>query len=231
MRYPDFEARVWAVGQVVSAKAALELLAERAEPKSGKPWPEFAEYACFACHHDLKQPSPRQNRGFVGQLPGTLIWNPWYVEMLPILGRESPSVAVAADSPLWRLRQGMDNLRPDRARVAAQGREAASPFPDWARTAAAHPWGVAEARQALKDLATATVPPSWESAAQRYLALGAMFHALTDLDQHQSDPDLRRSIKGLADPLRFPPGYDSPASFDLRSFAEKLETLRKQLGP
>src|SRR5262249_44082077 len=42
----------WLVGEVVSAHAALELLAHRAE-KTAKPWPEFAEYDCFACHHNL----------------------------------------------------------------------------------------------------------------------------------------------------------------------------------
>jgi hypothetical protein len=44
---PDFEARAWAVGQVVSAQAALALLGHRARTTSS-PWPEFAEYDCFA---------------------------------------------------------------------------------------------------------------------------------------------------------------------------------------
>src|SRR5262245_20246109 len=45
--------RAWAHGQAASAQAALELLAFRAAEKNGRPWPEFAEYDCFACHHDL----------------------------------------------------------------------------------------------------------------------------------------------------------------------------------
>src|SRR5262249_35051891 len=53
---PDFEARAWAVGQVVSAQAALALLKHRAST-TRSPWPEFAEYECFACHHDLREPS------------------------------------------------------------------------------------------------------------------------------------------------------------------------------
>ena len=71
-RYPDFEARAWLVGQAVSAQTALELLADRAEQagQRKKPWPEFAEYACFACHHDLKEPSPRQQLGYRGRVPG-----------------------------------------------------------------------------------------------------------------------------------------------------------------
>ena len=58
---PDFEARAWAVGQAASAQAALDLLAYRAEEKHGRPWPEFAEYDCFACHHsDLRQHVPNR---------------------------------------------------------------------------------------------------------------------------------------------------------------------------
>jgi hypothetical protein len=51
------EARLWLVGQFACAAGSLELLEYRAS--STKPnvvWPEFAESACFACHHDLSRP-------------------------------------------------------------------------------------------------------------------------------------------------------------------------------
>jgi hypothetical protein len=55
----DFEARAWAVGQLVTVKAALELLTERAGDAS-RTWPEFAEYDCAACHRDLhRERQPR----------------------------------------------------------------------------------------------------------------------------------------------------------------------------
>src|SRR5262249_10930446 len=58
-------AKVWAIGQVVSAKASLDLLADRAERADKAPWPEFAAYACNSCHADLQHPSWRQSaRGF-----------------------------------------------------------------------------------------------------------------------------------------------------------------------
>jgi hypothetical protein len=59
-KYSDFEARAWLLGQVVSAKAALDLLKYRADPEHGKPWPEFAEYGCFACHHNLQDQAGRR---------------------------------------------------------------------------------------------------------------------------------------------------------------------------
>ena len=58
----DFEARAWATGQLVAASSAMELLAHRADPVTGKTWPEFAEFDCFACHHDLQPSSWRQKK-------------------------------------------------------------------------------------------------------------------------------------------------------------------------
>src|SRR5262249_7174292 len=56
---PALEAQVWAIGQVVSAQAAVKVLQHRAAA-ADKPWPEFAEYDCFACHHSLSAPNWRQ---------------------------------------------------------------------------------------------------------------------------------------------------------------------------
>src|SRR5262249_53689511 len=63
---PDFDAQVWAVGQVVSMQASLQLLEHRAAaPKA--PWPEFAEYDCFACHHDLADQKWRRDPKYLDQ--------------------------------------------------------------------------------------------------------------------------------------------------------------------
>ena len=62
-----FTAKLWTVSQLVSAQAAVDVLnyrAKQTEAPSRKqtPWPEFAEYDCFACHHNLAQPSWRQRQ-------------------------------------------------------------------------------------------------------------------------------------------------------------------------
>lgn len=58
----DFEARAWLIGQLVTTRAGLELLAARAEDKS-KPWPEYAEHDCAACHHNLSAALARKPKG------------------------------------------------------------------------------------------------------------------------------------------------------------------------
>jgi Cytochrome c554 and c-prime len=97
----SFDVQLWAVGQFVTAKAAVSLLEARASDaaattakessRSNEPsprartWPELTEYDCYTCHHSLVPDSWRQSRerlDFVpprhaGQ-PGSPRLNSWY---------------------------------------------------------------------------------------------------------------------------------------------------------
>ena len=88
--------RAWAVGQVVALRESLQRLARRTQQRAATAWPEFAEFECFACHHDvnniestyyrrgeenrLQEGAPwdvswRQQRGYPG-VAGIPPWNP-----------------------------------------------------------------------------------------------------------------------------------------------------------
>jgi hypothetical protein len=114
----------WSVGQLVSAEAALRLLASRADPRTVKPWPEFAEHDCRACHHDLRdrETKPARDNRF-GAVPA----NRWYTAALE--DRLAPLYPAADLGPL---RKDLTNLRDLLARplppakdVAGQARGAA----------------------------------------------------------------------------------------------------------
>lgn len=75
----DLDAEAWVAGQFATAHAALDLLAARAS--NSKAWPEFAEFDCSACHHDLREPSPRQKLGV--RKPGAWPWG-HHVALLPL---------------------------------------------------------------------------------------------------------------------------------------------------
>jgi hypothetical protein len=50
------------IGSVVAARVAVELvMADAAAADSGR-WPELARMDCYGCHHDLREPSWRQQR-------------------------------------------------------------------------------------------------------------------------------------------------------------------------
>lgn len=61
-----YAARHFAAGVIASLRAEASLLAF--EAKSIKPHAglDFARFDCYACHHDLKLPSDRQERGYEG---------------------------------------------------------------------------------------------------------------------------------------------------------------------
>jgi hypothetical protein len=233
----DFEARAWAVGQVVSAQAALELLASRAGDEK-KPWPEFAEYGCFSCHHTLQDRLWRRPPAPGGPKPGSLPWGTWYFAMLPTLAERQ---ATAFDQqPLTALGELMRRPLPDRKRVAAEAHQAAR-----ALTVAAGEAGKAPANaQALTGLLAALARErqpalaNWDDATQLYLAIAAAYYALGDVDPGQRGrTELRAAIQDLHDDLdrAFPRGresvYDSPRDYDPRVLSQKLQALRNLLPP
>src|SRR5207237_7361286 len=114
-----------------SAQAAAELLADRArhssEPQSGGPWPEFAEYSCYACHHDLSQPSARQKpQHFAGRKLGSLPWGSWYFFMPGILAENDDTAKTKLLPILQQLRELMQERSSGVREVTTQASAAAN---------------------------------------------------------------------------------------------------------
>jgi hypothetical protein len=235
-RYPDLEARVWAVGQVVSAEMALELLADRAKTET-KPWPEFAEYDCYACHHGLKEPSPRQKRGYAGAVPGSLPWSQWYYGMLPraLEAQAGGPDATEVQEALGKLRKEMSSPSADRKGMAKQAHDLARSLSrslaTWSRSETG---GLRDPREILarvikddrKDL-----DANWDGAAQAYLALAALHLAMRDGGPSPHEAQRRDVLQLMARRLQFLPGQDSPGDFDPAAFVEQRKKLENLLGP
>lgn len=63
------------VTAVVSLAKSLELTAELCDAPGA--WPELAQFECYACHHDLRDPAWRQKRKPPGGLPGRPALREW----------------------------------------------------------------------------------------------------------------------------------------------------------
>src|ERR1019366_8442978 len=122
---PDFEARAWAIGQLATAHAALKLLAHRAGV-GAKPWPEFAEHDCLACHHNLRSPSWRQQLGYGKRAPGAIPWGSYAM----FNRRALEGYAVPMDDELFELiekiQASFDIGKPDRKQITQDARAAAA---------------------------------------------------------------------------------------------------------
>jgi hypothetical protein len=210
---PDFEARSWAIGRVASARAALALLARRAREADHRPWPEFAEYDCFGCHHDLAQPSWRRRAGRGGRPR----WGTW-------------SFALMDTQAVAELRSLMERLNPDPEAVERAAREAVGRLDVTIKARDAR--GLRELLRTLVRDGRALEDPDWDGVVQRYLAVAALMRALSDLGE-PIDPEADAALGEMRRALDPPKGFASPRERGRLvpgPFGEALRRLDDRLG-
>jgi hypothetical protein len=242
-RHPDLHARLWEIGQVVSAEAALKLLAARAKGAQagakGKPWPEFAEYACYACHKDLQVENPSQKAGFPGRRPGDFSWGTWYFDMTQVYADQPGGPGRQLDAALQKLRDLMQRPGPDAAAVAQGAAPVAGLLRDWADRVHGGPTLPPDQMRGLMRAfagqgARRANALDWDQVAQLYLALAAFNQALSDppAEKAPATGPLRVIRQGLQS--AFPPGYDSPRQFNAAAkekLGQQLRQVQELLGP
>ncbi len=221
----DFPARGWAIGQVVSARAALELLrdrARRAEAGGNRgmaaPWPEFAEYGCFSCHHDLRDDPWRRQAPIVSSPPGRNRWGSWHFPWLETLAASDPE-ANDLGSSLQTLRRLMDAPSAEPADVAAQAAVVSAALGRWLDRLSGQDFDARRVNDLIARLSSVearSTVKSWDEATQRYLALVPLSQALKMLAPGQVRPDQRAELTRLLGTLkpRYPGQYDSPKSYN-----------------
>ena len=86
--------KAWVVGQAVALREGLKRLARRTQQRGVTAWPEFAEFECFACHHEVKNvKSTYYRRGPDRRLQPVAEW--------PISWREARGYPGVAGIPPW----------------------------------------------------------------------------------------------------------------------------------
>lgn len=219
-RYPDLEARAWQIGQVVSAQAALEVLEHRAAGERQQPWPEFAEYDCFACHQSLRADKARPKRG--ERRPGTLPWSRWYFAMLPrVLHVDLPDLA--------ELERHMERLPPVPGRVKGHAkllRERLEPV-----LSRMNGSRILEPRQLFDrflELARngERATDTWDEATQLYQGLVAHWDCWRAADVNfPGDSKRLDTLRELAKTLAMPPGRGTPSPLQPARLRELFKTL------
>ena len=211
----------------------------------GRPWPEFAEYECYACHRDLKLLNEKddlkyQKAKYGKRHIGSFPYGTWYLTLLPDV-----SARLGARDPLLgeidAVRKEMERPGPNPAEVAAKAKAASKRLDgliDRVKRGealdAAQVRGYAKA--VLDDGLKRADAMSWDEATQLYLAVAAAHQALYDLnDPAARGGRLRPALVKVKDRLRsaFPPGADNPGLFSPTrppTLADQLRAIREQLG-
>ncbi len=228
----ETHAEAWAIGQLVSAEAALRLLAARAEsaekqtgsPAAAQPapWPEFAEYGCYACHHQLdsKRFSPRQKavqeaapRTPANSLPWS--WGTWYFpdsELRLLL--ESGLLAKSPEAKrvlelVNQLRGEMSKPSPSSRGVHEMAEQAAGQIEMLAKQVATVSFNAHSIDGLLERAADEHFAPAdWDQAAQRFLTIEALWKAHQYMHpQEAANSDaaaVSAALERLRDELQFP---------------------------
>jgi hypothetical protein len=190
---PDFDAQLWTAGQLATAKASLELLAGRAADKN-KPWLEFAEHDCLACHHDLRLPSWRQQLGYGKRKAGAL---PWHGNRSLVQNALATRDA-ANDTPFFKhldaIQAAFDAGNPERRAIARDAKSAAEllilRLATWEETPLRSDW-VEQLHRAIRKDAAQTIS-GWDEVTGIQLALAALEQARPGLKLTAFDNPLAR---------------------------------------
>jgi hypothetical protein len=217
---PGFEARVWAVGQVASAKAALELLEHRATQAAAQiaPWPEFAEASCYACHANLRESSANWRRNaayYAGRRPGAIPLNRWYTVLLPSLESIAAGKAAPANNAFQALAKEMNKSYPDPSKVTTLAKMARSELAallDAVKRSKFDEASLKKLSEALARQTETSKEPDWDDATQTALAAAAIRDALSS----DRNPEKERPLNDIFRDLAFPPSYESPENYSPR---------------
>jgi Cytochrome c554 and c-prime len=128
-----------AVSSLETLRQSMNLLAAQAEKCTNAKDADdkaldLANFDCYACHHDLKSPSWRQQRGYVGK-PGRPQMRPWPVSLAKVTAEEflqKEQAAKALDSGLKGVYQAF-SVQPfgNCPEIAAAARALASQLDQW----------------------------------------------------------------------------------------------------
>ena len=220
-RYPDFNAKAWAVGQIQSSKIALQLLEDRAgglHEIGGikSPWPEFTEFDCFSCHKDLKLNSRKYQGGYSNK-PGSLPWGGWFNgNTLKVILEEGKVKAFPSE-----VSQQMNQFGAQPNKVAQSCKKAIEQLELAAQDLEKSPtWGKSQLQGLAKNLINSgkinAEKGSWDDFAQLYLGLAAIHNSWDDLDPQGVPKDFTKELVRLRDLLKdvFSKGFDSPSLFE-----------------
>jgi len=193
----------WSIGQHASAIAHLRLLDSRLNSASAERWPEFAEFNCYACHHDLQPASWR--RELPKLTPGSLIWN-------------RPGIRSAA-GPLSAELDAVEN-----ALAKSLTTKDSSPHKAVVKAVRQFAAGQSSPAAAFLNLTDAEWQNlDWDQAARVYAAGVAMAQSKLN------NPEVVAAIESLHCQLKFTNGIDSPAKYTPAKTRDKLREFIKMV--
>jgi hypothetical protein len=219
------------VGSAVALAETLRLLGAQADQvKTSKgSGMDFANFDCYACHHDLKSKSWRQERGYVGK-PGRPQMRPWPTVVARVsLGelRKTAGGAQGLEDGLKQLYQAFDG-QPfgDCDQIGPATKKLAASLTEWANQSAAKPTPefkalAPELLQSLCRVAQKAIP-DYDSAREMAWAFQIIYEDWKP--KEAADPEVTAQIKALRESLKLqlPSGKEREIEKELPDSLKRL---------
>ena len=194
------------IGGLVDLEESMDLLASQAEHCARAKEPEdrsldLAVFDCYACHHDLKTRSWRQERGYLGK-PGRPQFRPWPTALLQIAlqAAKQDTDRSGSQSTLENLRKAFDETpfgKPEQVAVTARAVDHCRPQDGPLRLAAAQHLDRNSLTGLLLEVCKLGASETWDYDSARQLVWAfQVIHA--DLHSNAADqPAVAETIKSL----------------------------------
>lgn len=208
----SFGPRAWGVGQAVALREEMKQLIRRVR---GPKWPEFAEFDCYACHHDLRLPSWRQQRGYTGTV-GRPLWNPSrYAVFRLLVSQISPDDRKSLDESIARLNYLLDKPTADHEQIIATANQVAALADNLAHKLSATKFTPPLTRTLLRSISSdgeSISKAGVRAAEQAAMSLDMLYVAYSREEKVPNDQAIKAAIVKLSDYLDKPERYN-PSQF------------------
>jgi hypothetical protein len=214
--------RSWSIGQAVQLRENLNRLNRRAH---GKPWPEYAELNCFACHHSLTaaEDSWRQANGYTNRRPGNIPWNAARFEVFRYLAEEvDPQNGRQLASEMKEVFRIASQVSPDRDEAANAADRAGQTAERVLQQVKASKLDRAQTGRLLKAISGDAENIAYQDervAEQAAMALDSLYMAYSKASPAGNEAEVRGAINGLFELLQRPSAYDP------RRFAAQMKKV------
>ncbi len=221
---PANGARAWAIGQAVALRQSLELLQSQA---TSDRWPEFSQFECYACHHQLREKSWRQAVGYGARPPGGPVWSDpqWLiVQRLAASTGKKQNATPEFDS----LRVLLVRSNSSASDVAAAAGKAVATATQIIEQVKQQQWDGPRLRKLLSDLAEELDATNLDYATALHItmALGTVLEAAVSADTGGGEAASIWSQKAKPHLDRLYDGLQVPADFDATKFVQDLKSFR-----
>jgi hypothetical protein len=225
--YPEdkevYLARHAAAGAVAALKAEMALIEADAAKAAGGGLVDFARFDCYACHHDLRYPSARQERGYYG-VPGRPTLKAWVAALPGVVAAHAATLdrpsglkeQAARFDERWAAVQRAAQARPfgDAGQLAAASKEMAgwcNAFADKLDDGPAYDKAAAD--RLLAAVGVAATSEKWVGDAEAVMHLTWAYRSLREAvtkDAGRLDPLGKYLPLHVRDVSKFPAGRDKP---------------------